>query len=108
MTNVERAKSGVDPALVQKVAEVGAALCCYAPGAGNPDAWPTSRCDCKFGGSGRGEQTGCAEARRIYWMLTEPDRNTPWWLRGDEPLLRGGVRKAPDNIRDTLPEVDSL
>lgn len=60
--------------LAAKVAEVGAALCCYAPGHGNPDVWPTSKCDCKYGASGRGEQTGCAEARALYRMLSPSAR----------------------------------
>jgi hypothetical protein len=32
---------------MNQLAEVGAALCCYLPGSGNPDEWPTARCDCK-------------------------------------------------------------
>jgi hypothetical protein len=59
-----------DPVLLRKVAEVGAALCAYAPGAGDPDLWPSSRCDCKFGATGGfTEANGCAEARSIYRML---------------------------------------
>lgn len=56
--------------LAAKVAEIGAALCCYAPGHGDPERWPTSKCDCKYGATGRGEQTGCPEARALYRMLT--------------------------------------
>lgn len=64
---------------MNKLAEVGAALCCYAPGAGNPDEWPTARCDCKalpglFSvlrseiqlGSFKGEMTGCCEVRQAW------------------------------------------
>ena len=65
--------------LARLAAEIGAALCCYAPGHGDPDAWPTSFCDCKFGGSGVGEQTGCPEARTLHRMLTNPDVPAPWW-----------------------------
>lgn len=68
---------------MRKLAEVGAALCCYAPGAGNPEAWPTSRCDCKFLpalfsvlkeeyhqlGSFKDEMTGCCEVRQAWLAL---------------------------------------
>lgn len=56
--------------MAAKVAEVGSALCAYLPGHGNPELWPSSRCDCKFGASGVGEQNGCAEARTLHRMLT--------------------------------------
>ena len=64
---------------MNKLAEVGAALCCYAPGSGNPDEWPTARCDCKtlpglfsvlrtehiqLGSTS--EMTGCCEVRQAW------------------------------------------
>lgn len=60
---------------LRKLAEVGAALCAYMPGAGNPDEWPASMCDCKFAGDlyhaprPGSEVTGCAEVRRAYLVL---------------------------------------
>ena len=65
---------------MKRLAEVGAALCCYAPGAGNPDLWPESRCDCKMLpglfsvlrreyiqlGAFTSEQTGCVEVRQAW------------------------------------------
>jgi hypothetical protein len=68
---------------LQRLAEVGASLCCYMPGSGNPTAWPTARCDCKFlpadllalvavGAEIRdvsGEQTGCCEVRQAWRVL---------------------------------------
>lgn len=62
---------GPASALLRQVAEVGSALCAYMPGHGNPEAWPSSRCDCKYGASGRGEQNGCAEMRSVYRMLSK-------------------------------------
>lgn len=54
---------------MRHVASVGSALCQYLPGHGNPEKWPTSRCDCKYGMSGRGEETGCPEMRTLYRRL---------------------------------------
>ena len=75
---------------LRQLAEVGASLCCYAPGAGNPERWPTATCDCKFmsqdlavlaafgaglpSASPTSEITGCAEVRqawRVVAMLRE-------------------------------------
>lgn len=66
--------------LAAAVAAIGCMLCAYAPGHGDPEKWPSSRCDCKFGTSGRGEQNGCAEMRAVHRMLTDPDGHQPWWL----------------------------
>lgn len=58
--------------LLEGLAEVGARLCCYAPGAGNPEKWAESTCDCKtMGPCGQSlattsEMTGCAEVRAAY------------------------------------------
>ena len=68
-----------------QVAEIGASLCAYLPGSGNPEAWPTAHCDCKFfardlatlaaygaglpGGPSMSEQTGCAEMRQAWRVL---------------------------------------
>lgn len=66
-----------------KLAEVGAALCTYLPGAGHPDEWPEARCDCKYLpelssvlwreyselGSFTSETTGCCEVRSTYLTL---------------------------------------
>jgi hypothetical protein len=68
---------------MQKLAEVGAALCCYLPGAGDPEAWPESRCDCKRLpdlasilrheyiqlGAFTSEKTGCCEVREAWRAL---------------------------------------
>lgn len=62
---------------MRAVAEIGSSLCCYMPGAGNPDEWPHARCDCKyipgFVGAAKvlmtSEQTGCAEMRAAWWAL---------------------------------------
>lgn len=68
---------------MRKLAEVGAALCVYAPGSGDPDEWPTARCDCKRLpdlysvlqreytqlGSFTGEMTGCVEVRQAWRAL---------------------------------------
>lgn len=65
---------------MNRLAEVGAALCTYMPGAGNPEAWAESRCDCKRLpdlyhvlrreyielGSLTGEMTGCVEVREAW------------------------------------------
>jgi hypothetical protein len=67
--------------LAAAVAALGSTLCAYHPGHGDPEKWPVSRCDCKFGASGRGEQNGCAEMRLVYRMLTDPNTDGPWWVR---------------------------
>lgn len=63
---------------LQKLAEVGASLCTYLPGAGDPEMWPSARCDCKYLPVGfdmvdgifiGGEQTGCCEVRHAYRAL---------------------------------------
>jgi len=68
---------------MRKLAEVGAALCTYMPGSGDPDEWPTARCDCKRLpdlyhvlvreytqlGSFTTEMTGCVEVRQAYRAL---------------------------------------
>ena len=87
---------------MNRLAEVGAALCCYAPGSGNPDEWPTARCDCKrlpdlfsvlrgeyiqLGGF-RGEQTGCCEVReawRAMDTLRERNQLEGLWASGRAP-----------------------
>lgn len=55
-----------DERLLAYLATKGASRCCYMPGAGNPEAWRTARCDCKYIGPlgrplGMSEQTGCCE-----------------------------------------------
>lgn len=65
--------------LAAKVAEIGSTLCAYMPGHGNPELWPTSRCDCKYGATGIGEQNGCAEARTLHRMLTDPSAGPGLW-----------------------------
>lgn len=67
--------------LLADLAAEGASRCCYMPGAGNPEAWPSARCDCKYSwpslGSllGSTEQTGCCEMRAAYRVLSgEPSR----------------------------------
>jgi hypothetical protein len=65
--------------LKRQVAEVGAALCVYLPGHGNPEKWPSSRCDCKYGASGIGEQNGCAEMRSVYRMLSGERSHFPFF-----------------------------
>lgn len=62
----------MDQELARKVAEVGSMLCVYAPGHGDPEKWPSSTCDCKYGASGVGEQNGCAEMRSVHRMLLDP------------------------------------
>jgi hypothetical protein len=56
-----------DPVL-RAIAEVGALVCCYLPGYGDPEKWPESRCDCKYGTGPMpdGEATGCPELRDLY------------------------------------------
>lgn len=68
---------------MQQLAEIGAALCVYMPGANDPEKWPTARCDCKFAskhmpvlaalGAGlpgsTSEITGCAEVRQAWRVL---------------------------------------
>ena len=63
---------------LRKLAEVGASLCLYLPGAGDPERWPLSRCDCKYLPVGFDmvdgiyigrEQTGCCEVRHAYRAL---------------------------------------
>jgi len=76
MSQTDRSTSEhYDVEQMRKLAEVGAALCCYAPG-GNPEAWPESRCDCKYlkvefwwpvaPRAAMGEKTGCCEVRHAY------------------------------------------
>lgn len=76
--------------LAAAVAAIGCKLCAYAPGHGDPEKWPSSRCDCKFGASGNGEQNGCAEMRSVHRMLTKPDSEKPFWL--------GTLLDAPDVV----------
>lgn len=61
--------------LLQALAEEGAARCGYAPGCGNPLAWPNARCDCKYVGHGiaapSGEHTGCCEIRAAYRVVRD-------------------------------------
>lgn len=65
--------------LLADLAAEGAARCCYMPGAGNPDAWPTAICDCKYGGSLRAEvgpmseRTGCCEMRAAYRLISSSE-----------------------------------
>lgn len=68
---------------MRQLADIGASLCAYLPGAGHPDEWPTARCDCKFAardinalikfgagvGGGSTEVTGCAEVRQAWRVL---------------------------------------
>lgn len=62
---------------MRALAHIGASLCTYLPGAGNPDEWPHARCDCKFipGFVGAAtqlmtsEQTGCCELRAAWQAL---------------------------------------
>ena len=55
--------------LIEGLKKLGARLCSYtAPG----KEW-VSRCDCKFGGSGKGEETGCAEIRAAVKLISESD-----------------------------------
>jgi hypothetical protein len=66
---------------MRALAEIGASLCTYLPGAGNADEWPLARCDCKFLPTGHnlriamngymsGEQTGCCELR-VAWLALD-------------------------------------
>jgi hypothetical protein len=62
---------------MRALAEIGSSLCCYLPGAGNPDEWPHARCDCKYLPVGHelgrtlsgSEQTGCCEVRAAWLAL---------------------------------------
>jgi hypothetical protein len=74
----DQIQASTERELLRLLAEEGAARCCYMPGAGNPEAWPTARCDCKYlpmilGGmamqSRTGEQTGCCEIRAAYRVV---------------------------------------
>jgi hypothetical protein len=59
--------------LMAAIAAEGASRCCYLPGAGNPEAWPTAHCDCKYVSPvmpGSTEQTGCCEMRAAYSVLS--------------------------------------
>lgn len=68
--------------LMEDLAIEGASRCCYLPGAGNPELWPTSTCDCKyrmnFEGAARAlrtsEATGCCEIRSAYRLLASEVR----------------------------------
>ena len=55
------------------IANLGSLKCAYLPGHGDPVAWPTSRCDCKYGftvaSKPYSEQTGCPEMRSVYKVL---------------------------------------
>jgi hypothetical protein len=61
--------------LMHDLAIEGASRCCYLPGAGNPEAWTTSTCDCKHRPLivdlrlGTSEQTGCVEMRAAWRVL---------------------------------------
>ena len=69
--------------LLSALAVEGASRCCYMPGAGNPEAWPTARCDCKYVVRFIGpaappaekyvtsEMTGCCEIRAAYRLLAD-------------------------------------
>ena len=63
--------------LLADLAVEGASRCCYMPGAGNPEAWPKSRCDCKYvrvwltGFPPTCEETGCCEVRGVYRIVEE-------------------------------------
>lgn len=46
------------------VTAMGARVCGYVGG-----EWPDRRCDCKFGGPGKGEKTGCPELRVLLKAL---------------------------------------
>jgi hypothetical protein len=48
-----------DDALIEGLETIRKRLCCYAG--------PT--CDCKFGASGKGEETGCPEIRQAITLL---------------------------------------
>lgn len=70
--------------LLADLAAEGASRCCYLPGAGNPELWPASRCDCKFipgfAGAAKalltGEHTGCCEMRAAYWLLHDAESDS--------------------------------
>lgn len=57
-------------------------------------AWQATRCDCKYGGPGAGEKTGCPEMRSLYAMLERLD-DERWEAMQAEGLfasLQGGDR----------------
>jgi len=61
--------------LLADLAAEGSARCCYAPGCMSPEAWITSRCDCKYVvGPRTGEETGCCEMRAAYRVFERFER----------------------------------
>jgi hypothetical protein len=81
MTDTERSETYA--AQMEQLAQIGATLCFDPPGAGDPQKWPTARCECRFasrdlsvlvalgmGMSGNASEiTGCAEVRQAWRVL---------------------------------------
>lgn len=54
-----------DDELLTNLEKLRQSLCCYAS-----TPYPATRtCDCQFGASGQGEQTGCPELRQVIAII---------------------------------------
>ena len=80
-----------DEKVIEGLKKIGARLCAYtSPG----EEWAIL-CDCKYGASGHGEQTGCAEVRAAIEIILERKEakpvndDAPQWHKEFQGSLEG-------------------
>jgi hypothetical protein len=61
--------------VLEGLRQTGGRLCSY----NFADTWVDGRCDCKYGASGKGEQSGCPELRSVY-AIVEALTDAEWQI----------------------------